>query len=122
MQEGEEVRQKNEGKWSFGLQDSIDGSAVELDVEIGRYMDTSLVRADVQPFFVRLLIKVRACLRISQNITCCFGLLSNISSQRYPAGFLRCLQASPFSRLYGSYTLRKRLVVPMAAFLICLGA
>lgn len=67
MQEGEEVRQKNEGKWWFTLQDSIDGSAVQLDVEIGRYMDTSLVRADVQPSFVRLLIKVRAC----QNIASC---------------------------------------------------
>ena len=62
MQEGEEVRQKNEGKWSFSLRDSIDNSAVELDVEIGRYMDTSLVRADVQPCFVRLLVKVWACL------------------------------------------------------------
>lgn len=68
MQEGEEVCQKNEGKWSFGLQDSIEGSAVELDVEIGRYMDISLVRADVQPLFVRLLIKVWACLRTSQAL------------------------------------------------------
>lgn len=59
MQDGEEVRQKNEGKWAFNLQDSPDGSAIELDVEIGRYMDTSLVKADVQPSFVRLLIKVR---------------------------------------------------------------
>lgn len=62
MQEGEEVRQKNEGKWSFSLHDSIDNSAIELDVEIGRYMDTSLVQADVQPSFVRLLVKVWACL------------------------------------------------------------
>lgn len=58
MQEGEEVRQKNEGQWSFSLLESADGSAVELDVEIGRYMDTSLVKADVQPSFVRLLIRV----------------------------------------------------------------
>ena len=58
LQEGEEFRQKNEGKWDFTLHDSQDGAAVELDVEIGRYMDTSLVKADVQPAFVRLLIKV----------------------------------------------------------------
>ncbi|KAL3161118.1 hypothetical protein ABBQ38_009495 [Trebouxia sp. C0009 RCD-2024] len=57
--EGEEVRQKNEGQWSFSLLESADGSAVELDVEIGRYMDTSLVKADVQPSFVRLLIRGR---------------------------------------------------------------
>lgn len=55
------MRQKNEGKWDFTLQDSGNGSAVELDVEIGRYMDTSLVKADVQPSFVRLLIKVQHC-------------------------------------------------------------
>lgn len=57
--ESEEFRQKNEGKWLFSLQDSADGLGVELDVEIGRYMDTSLVKADVQPFFVRLLIRGR---------------------------------------------------------------
>lgn len=59
VQEGEDMRQKNEGKWEFTLQDSACGAAVELDVEIGRYMDTSLVKADVQPLFVRLLIKVQ---------------------------------------------------------------
>lgn len=59
IQEGEDIRQKNEGKWEFTLQDSANGAAVELDVEIGRYMDTSLVKADVQPLFVRLLIKGR---------------------------------------------------------------
>ncbi|KAL0041418.1 hypothetical protein WJX79_002533 [Trebouxia sp. C0005] len=59
IQEGEDMRQKNEGKWEFTLQDSACGAAVELDVEIGRYMDTSLVKADVQPLFVRLLIKGR---------------------------------------------------------------
>ena len=59
VQEGEDIRQKNEGKWEFTLQDSANGAAVELDVEIGRYMDTSLVKADVQPLFVQLLIKVQ---------------------------------------------------------------
>ena len=57
-QEVEEIRQKNEGRWEFTLHESQDGACIELDVEIGRYMDTSLVKADVQPSFVRLLIKV----------------------------------------------------------------
>jgi hypothetical protein len=30
-----------------------------LDVSVGRYLDTSLIQADVQPTFVRLLIKGR---------------------------------------------------------------
>lgn len=63
-QDGEEVRQKNEGKWDFTLQDSEDGSAVELDVAVGRYMDSSLINADVQPSYVRLLIKVQESLLI----------------------------------------------------------
>ena len=58
MQDGEEVRQKNEGRWDFTLQETQDGAAVELDVAIGKYMDSSLVKADVQPTYVRLLIKV----------------------------------------------------------------
>ena len=65
VQEGEDIRQKNEGKWEFTLQDSANGAAVELDVEIGRYMDTSLVKADVQPLFVRLLIKVQHMLHLT---------------------------------------------------------
>ena len=44
-QDGELARQCNEGKWDFKL--------LEAD-------DTSLIRADVQPWLVRLLIKVRS--------------------------------------------------------------
>ncbi len=34
-------------------------SAVVLDVQVGRYLDSSLIQADVQPKYVRLLIKGR---------------------------------------------------------------
>lgn len=57
-QDGEEMRQKNEGRWDFTLQESQNSSAVELDVAVGKYLDSSLIKADVQPSFVRLLIKV----------------------------------------------------------------
>ena len=59
VQEGEEIRQKNEGKWEFTLQETADGSAVELDVAVGKYLDSTLIKADVQPSYVRLLVKVR---------------------------------------------------------------
>lgn len=39
------------------MEEADDGSAVLLQVSVGKYMDTSLIRADVQPTFVRLLIK-----------------------------------------------------------------
>ena len=57
-QEGEDIRQKNEGKWEFTLQETADGSAVALDVAVGKYLDSTLIKADVQPSYVRLLIKV----------------------------------------------------------------
>jgi protein TilB len=52
--------QKNEGGWEFSLEESVDGRAIELDVAIGRFLDSSLVKADVQPRTVRLLIKAGA--------------------------------------------------------------
>ncbi|CAK0784058.1 hypothetical protein CVIRNUC_007261 [Coccomyxa viridis] len=49
--------QKNEGQWQFSLDDSSDGRSIEFAVAVCRYLDTSLIRADVQPRFVRLLIQ-----------------------------------------------------------------
>ena len=58
--EGERVMQCNEGKWDFRLRDCEDAGALVLEVEVGPHIDTSLIRVDVQPVLVRLLIKVRA--------------------------------------------------------------
>jgi protein TilB len=38
-------------------QESEDGTEITLEVKVGKYMDTSLIKADVQPHFIRLLIK-----------------------------------------------------------------
>jgi hypothetical protein len=59
------------GKWAFTLGDSADGSSVVLDVDVGRFLDTSLILADVQPSFVRLLIKGRLLqLLLPQEVIC----------------------------------------------------
>ncbi len=50
--------QKNEGQWQYTLDETSDGSYIELSVDVGPYLDTSLIKADVQPLHVRLLIKV----------------------------------------------------------------
>ena len=55
---GQRLLQKNEGHWKYTLGESSNESSIELEVEVGPYLDTSLIRADVQPLFVRLLIKV----------------------------------------------------------------
>ena len=52
------MMQKNEGQWQFSLDESSNGRSIELAVAICRYLDTSLIRADVQPQSVRLLIQV----------------------------------------------------------------
>jgi len=57
--EGEAVRMRNEGDYEFTLEESEDGKALVLEVDTGRFLDTSLIQADVQPNFVRLLIKGR---------------------------------------------------------------
>ena len=51
------MMQKNEGQWQFSLDDSSDGRSIEFAIAVCRYLDTSLIRADVQPRFVRLLIQ-----------------------------------------------------------------
>lgn len=59
VKEGEPVMQRNEGKWEFTLDESEDRKSIVLEVAVGKYLDTSLIQADVQPTFVRLLIKGR---------------------------------------------------------------
>lgn len=49
--------QKNEGGWNFRLLESDCKSKVLLDVPVGRYMDLSLIDIDVQPTWVRILVK-----------------------------------------------------------------
>ena len=37
--------QKNEGEWEFTLDENDDGLAILLEVQLGKYMDTTLVKA-----------------------------------------------------------------------------
>ncbi|GAX78534.1 hypothetical protein CEUSTIGMA_g5974.t1 [Chlamydomonas eustigma] len=57
LQEGERFFQKNEGQWDFTLQEDEAGSSVELSVDVGKFLDTSLIKVDTQPSYIRLLIK-----------------------------------------------------------------
>lgn len=56
---GELPYQKNEGGWSFSLREAEDERSILLEVPVGKYLDTSLVDVDVQPYLVRCLIKGR---------------------------------------------------------------
>mmetsp|Transcript_40567 Transcript_40567/g.96385 ORF Transcript_40567/g.96385 Transcript_40567/m.96385 type:complete len:431 (+) Transcript_40567:83-1375(+) len=59
IKEGDKIWQKNEGDYDWALRESDDGAAMVLEVKVSRFMDTSLIKADVQPTYVRLLIKGR---------------------------------------------------------------
>eukprot|EP00884_Botryococcus_braunii_P011116 jgi/Botrbrau1/20004/Bobra.200_1s0011.1 len=57
IEDMERPMQRNEGKWPFTLKENDDDTAAVLEVDVGKYLDTSLIKADVQPTVVRLLIK-----------------------------------------------------------------
>jgi protein TilB len=44
LPEGEAVRQKNEGEYDFILAESDDGKAIVLEVKVGKFLDTSLIK------------------------------------------------------------------------------
>ena len=46
--EGTVPRMKNEGGYDFSLEESEDGSEIVLEVDVGKFLDTSLIKADVQ--------------------------------------------------------------------------
>ena len=72
-QDGKEPLQCNEGGWDFTLQEAdTKQAAIVLEVEVGRFLDTSLIQVDVQPRLVRLLIKVRLPRKASAlAVLCC---------------------------------------------------
>ncbi len=44
-------------RWEFSLEESPDGGSLVLELDVGRYLDTSLIQTDLQPSYVRLLVK-----------------------------------------------------------------
>ena len=52
-----DVKQKNQGDFVFTLTESEDESALELEVRLNTFIDTSLIHVDIQPRVVRVKIK-----------------------------------------------------------------
>ena len=46
-QDGERIFQKNEGQWEFSLQEDEAGRNLELEVDVGKFLDTSLIKVRV---------------------------------------------------------------------------
>lgn len=52
-----DVKQKNQGDFKFQLTESDDDASIKLEVQVGAFIDTSLILVDVQPTLVRVKIK-----------------------------------------------------------------
>lgn len=52
-----DVKQKNQGDFKFQLTESEDDKSIKLEVQVGTFIDTSLILVDVQPTLVRVKIK-----------------------------------------------------------------
>jgi len=53
----ERIRQCNEGKWEFILDDTSRQGYVTLDIAVQRHLDSSLIDVDVHPTYVSIIIK-----------------------------------------------------------------
>ena len=51
------VRQTNEGRWEFSLEDEDGEGACVLRLALPRFLDTSLIDADVHPSFVSVVVR-----------------------------------------------------------------
>jgi len=52
-----EIRQCNEGKYDFHIDDVSDASKVIFELGVPKYLDTSALDVDVNPFYVRCVVK-----------------------------------------------------------------
>ena len=53
----ERVRQCNEGKWEFTLDDTSRQGYIILDIAVQRHLDSSLIDVDVHPTYISIIIK-----------------------------------------------------------------
>lgn len=51
------IRQCNEGKWDFRLDEYAKSDAVTLDVSVPKHLDSSLIDVDIHPEYVSVIIK-----------------------------------------------------------------
>lgn len=52
-----DVRQCNEGKYDFKYSESADKTCVVLEIQIPKFMDTSLLNVDLNPEYIRMEVK-----------------------------------------------------------------
>ena len=71
--------QRNEGGYTYTLTDSADECAVVLEVAVGRFVDTAEVKVDVQPLFVRCIIRGRLLQVQTPEVRClCWDIMMHV--------------------------------------------
>ena len=56
-----EIKQKNEGGWSFRWDEESQPGHVLLEVDIARFLDSSLIDVDVHPSYISMIVKGKVC-------------------------------------------------------------
>ena len=51
------IRQCNQGRYTFDLNDSPDGTKLVFSMEVPKFMDTASLNVDLQPTYVRVDVK-----------------------------------------------------------------
>mmetsp|Transcript_29475 Transcript_29475/g.57846 ORF Transcript_29475/g.57846 Transcript_29475/m.57846 type:complete len:444 (-) Transcript_29475:58-1389(-) len=51
------IRQCNEGKWRFTIDEGSESGCVTVELFLPKYMDTSFIEVDVQPLYFRAVVK-----------------------------------------------------------------
>ena len=51
------VRQCNQGRYKYSFEDSDDKTQIIFECEVPKFMDTSSLEVDVQPTYVRVVVK-----------------------------------------------------------------
>lgn len=52
-----DIRQCNEGKWDFNIDDSTDPTKIVFELSVPKYLDTTQLDVDVNPLYVRVVVK-----------------------------------------------------------------
>ncbi|KAF0714351.1 hypothetical protein As57867_003895, partial [Aphanomyces stellatus] len=69
--DGVEIRQCNEGKWEFKMDEITKPGFILLEVSVPKYLDSSLINVDVHPTYVSILIKNKLLrLRFPEEVHC----------------------------------------------------
>lgn len=79
------------GDYEFIMRESDDYRSIELEVTVSKFLDTSLMKIDMQPTYIRLLIKGRLLqLKLPEEVRAVFHMQTAASATAMHSTSLTC--------------------------------